>query len=245
MIADLTTTEVCAAIELVVRELLWEAGIEHPPVDALEAARRLGCVVVPSEHAPHRAYRVRVASCGVRTEEVIALAPEDRPERRQWSVAHELGEAHAHRLFRYLGIGPRDCPGAAREQLANRFANCLLLPGRWFLPAALACDWDLAALKRRFATASHELIARRFLELHEGSIVVTVIDNGQQTWRRGSRWRAPPAAPCELAAWNKAFETGRYVDCPVGRDQVTRLRVWPVHEHGWRREILLTEYEEC
>ena len=49
MIADLTTTEVCAAIELVVRELLWEAGIDRPPVDAVEAAMRLGCVIVPSD----------------------------------------------------------------------------------------------------------------------------------------------------------------------------------------------------
>lgn len=245
MIADLTTTEVCAAIELVVRELLWEAGIDRPPVDAVEAARRLGCVIVPSDQAPHRAYRVRVASCGERTDEVIALAPEDRPERRQWSVAHELGEANAHRLYRYLGVAPQDCPGSAREHLANRFANCLLLPGRWFLPEALASDWELTALKRRFATASHELIARRFLELHEGSIVVTVIDNGQQTWRRGSRWRAPPPAPCELAAWNDSFESGRMVDRWVGQDMVARVRVWPVHEPGWRREIVLTEYEEC
>ena len=48
--------------------------------------------------------------------------------------------------------------------MANNLAGRLLLPTAWFVADAAAENWDLIALKHRYATASHELIARRMLE---------------------------------------------------------------------------------
>ena len=45
----------------------------------------------------------------------------------------------------------------------------LLLPMKWFALAATEFDHDLMQLKGRFQSASHELIARRMLDLpHPG-----------------------------------------------------------------------------
>ncbi len=244
MTGEIATEELDAAVEHCVRETLWEAGIESPPIDAIEAARRLGCVVAAKRDAPGRAQRVRLPDCDTIAGELILLAPEDRPERRQWSVAHELGELTAQRVFSRIGLDPVDLPVGFREQAANRFANSLLLPRRWFLPDARECEWDLRELKQSYATASYELIARRVLQLHDAPIVVTVVDNGAQTWRRGNRWRPPPPCPAELETWQHAFETGQPVRRRGASDGVARIRAWPVHEPDWRREILLTEFEE-
>jgi Zn-dependent peptidase ImmA (M78 family) len=244
MTGEIAIEELDAAVEHCVREVLWEAGIEAPPVDAIEVARRLGCVVAAKQNASGRAERVRLPGCDAIAGELILLAPEDRPERRQWSVAHELGELTAQRVFARLGLEPLDLPSGARERAANRFATCLLLPQRWFLPDSRDCDWDLSRLKQSYSSASYELIARRVIELHDAPIVVTVVDNGAQTWRRGNRWQPPPPCPAELETWQHAFETGQPTRRRVASGGIARVRAWPVHEPDWRREILLTEFEE-
>lgn len=241
MTVEITLEEILDAVESVARETLWEADVAHPPVDAMRIALRMGCVIAGGR-GRSRAERVRLG--GSLGGEVILLSPEDRPERRQWSVAHELGEVLAPRIFAQLGASPRDTPAQLREEAANRFATSLLLPSRWFLPDAGDRDWDLASLKQVYTTASHELIARRILELHGGAIAVTVIDNGAQTWRHGNRWPPPPPCPVELDVWRRALERGEPADSLFGADGVTRVRAWPVHEPDWRREILLTEFEE-
>ena len=94
----------------------------------------------------------------------ILLRPEPRFERRQWAVAHEIGEHVACRVFALWGVDPRETQANAREHVANNLAGRLLLPTAWFAADAVACGWDLLGLKARYRTASHELIARRMLE---------------------------------------------------------------------------------
>ncbi len=112
-------------------------------------------------------------------------------------MAHEIGELFADRVFDELGVDPREAPSGARETVANQLAGRLLLPREWFGEAGAECGWDLFELKERFATASHELIARRMLDFPP-SIGITIFDNGRRTFRRGNLPnRMPPLVPLE------------------------------------------------
>ena len=130
--------------------------------------------------------------------------------------------------------------------MANRLAGCLLLPWEWFAADGVAVDWDLFELKARYATASHELVARRMLEMRPG-VIITLLDQGKIVWRRSNvLHRAPPMTPPERDAWEVAHATGQAVVCEPSElpDGVDDVRVWPVHEEGWKREFVRTALSE-
>lgn len=245
MFGHLPEQQVLQAIEWAAGEALAEAGVTGPPVDAVGMARQLGMTVARDGAATNRARFVNLrGNAGGGT---ILLADDPRPERRQWAVAHELGEAYAHRVFAELGVDASAEAEGTREAVANRFAGCLLLPCEWLLAEGAACDWDLAELKTRFATASHELVARRMLEMPP-PVVVTLWDQGRLVWRRSNvPGRVPPVATCEEEARRVAHDQGRAARCERAElpDGVEDVRAWPVHEEGWRREIVRTELAEA
>jgi len=239
MLAEMTREEIDAALEGVVREVLVEAHIARPPVDALLVARRLGIHVLRDERQEGRARYVRLKPSGCRAPRpTILLRGDPRPERRQWAVAHELGEHCAARVFAAWGVDPRVTPSTAREQTANRFAAWLLLPGDWYFAAARECDADLATLKARFCTASHELIARRALDRDDPPAVVTIFDHSRLGFRRGNSGATPSLSSAERACQRQAHATGEA--CRRQTD-VLIVRAWPIHEPGWRREIVRAE----
>jgi hypothetical protein len=169
----------------------------------------------------------------------ILLRSDPRYERRQWAVAHELGEHAAVRVFHRLGVDPHEAPPATRESVANCLANRLLLPNVWFHRYAVKTDWDLAALKARFVTASNELIAKRTLDFDTPAIV-TICDHRQVSFRRATLGRRV-ARMCEIEreCWQRANRTARYATAEAGE---VRVRCWPIHEPGWQREILRSEW---
>ena len=123
--------------------------------------------------------------------------------------------------------------------------TALLLPRRWFAADGRELDWDLLELKERYSTASHELIARRMLEMRP-PIVITVCDLGRVHWRRSNVTARPPSMlPEETAVWRESHETGlpadETLDAETGLESV---RCWPIHEPGWKREILRSEIAE-
>ena len=244
MFGDIPAEQTREAIEQAAREALAEAGVSGPPVDAVEMARRLGLAVARDGVATTRARFVNLGgAAGIGT---IFLADEPRPERRQWAVAHELGEAYAHRVFAELGVDPATDASGAREAVANRFAGCLLLPREWFAAEGAACEWDLAELKARFATASNELVARRMLEMRP-TVIITQWDQGRIVWRRSNlAGRVPLVAACEEDARRVAHEQGLAARCERSElpDGVEDVRAWPIHEEGWRREFVRTEVAE-
>ena len=131
----------------------------------------------------------------------ILLRSEPRHERRQWAVAHEIGEHVAYRVF--LRVGRRSARGAAqaREAVANNMAGRLLLPTAWFAVDGAACDWDLLILKARYRTASHELIARRMLECRP-PVIISIFDHRRMSLRRSNLpGRVPPPSPAEINCW--------------------------------------------
>lgn len=262
MLPEIPDEQVRQALEGVAREILLAAGVEQPPVDAFFVAEQLGLIVARDQPASHgftqpraRFVRLGVAqldrpadrddgkSFGRATQGTILLADDPRRERRQWAVAHEIGESRAYRVFAELGIDPRDAPATAREGIANRLASSLLLPRDWFLRDGVRVDWDLFDLKAMYATASHELLARRLLEMPP-TVIVTLADQGRIVWRRSNRFhRTPPLTSAERAAWTAAHDGGQPAECDAAQlpDGIDDVRVWPIHEPGWRREIIRTE----
>src|SRR5262245_25569322 len=150
---DLSPEEIHDAVDRAVAELLDDAGVTAPPVDTLALAQRhLGLVV--------------------------RLKPDLTPEQRQYAVAQEIGRVGRDDLLERLGLDPQERrPGLQGASLVNLFADRLLLPTPWFRDEARASGFDLLALKEVFATASHEAIAWRMLDLDDPS-VITVVDNG-------------------------------------------------------------------
>ena len=228
--------KVASILDETVSEALSIAEIEQPPIDAFQVAAALGMTVLEDGAQSPRARLVRVADPrGGLSRPSIVLSAEPRGERRQWAVAHEIGEHLVGWCFERLSLSPNDVPLDTRESLANQLARRLLLPSQWFARDAANDDCELPRLKRRYATASHELIARRTLDLPAPAIV-TVFDHGRVTWRRTNfDVRAPRLSAVEQAAWRFAHEQGAIYRT---REHGTRVVAWPIHEPGWRREIV-------
>jgi hypothetical protein len=236
MFSEIAQEELSATLDRVAMEILTEAGIQGPPVDAFRVAQALGITVALDERQPVRARFVQLKSLrGGQPRATILLRPEPRKERQQWAIAHEVGERAAWRVFEILAIDVRVTSPMARESVANYLAGRLLLPEPWFAPRAAQCDWDLLRLKGHFPTASHELIARRMLDF-AGWVIVSIFDQQQISFRRGNLpGRAPPLSTAEKACWRKVHEHNRP---QASVDGV--VQGWPIHEPGWKREILRT-----
>ncbi len=218
MLPELTQDEFSAALDAVAASVIAVLGDVRPPIDALELASALNLAVAWDTEQQGRARLVRLRGFGNATAQgSILLRPDPRRERLQWAVAHEIGEVCAVQVFDHLGVDPREAPGGAREFVANQLVGRLLLPRDLFGNAGRGCNWDLPTLKTQFATASHELIARRMLDFPP-RVVITIFDHGRRTFRRGNlSGRTPaPTAP-EMAAWRAAYASGQ----PASESDVT------------------------
>ena len=231
MTDELSREEVHETVDRVVEELLEAAGVQGPPVDAIKIAQRhLGMIVCLDRRQGQRGRAQRAAG-----RKQIFLRPEPSEERHQWTVAHEIGEHFKADLLARLGIEPGQTRAMSGESLANLFAHRLLVPTPWLCDDAPACDFDLPELKARYASASHEVIAWRLLDLPHPCII-TVVDNGHVHRRRSNAWPVrkelqPPEAECQ-----------RYVN-HYSRPRVVvqggwTVQGWPVHQPDWKREIL-------
>ena len=243
MLPEIAAEELEECVDSVAAAVLEAAGIVDPPVDSIVVARALGIELGRDDRQSGRARFVRLgAARGRGGQGAILLGREPRAERRQWAVAHEIGECWAHRVFERLGVDPRAAPVDARETVANRLASAILLPAEWFAQDGREQDWDLMTLKARYATASHELIARRMLDFLPDTII-TVFDHGKISLRRGNFGRRPPPLfPIEMRLWQAVHEQSSVCDL---RDGALSVRGWPIHEPGWQREILLTTVEDA
>jgi predicted transcriptional regulator len=240
MLPELTQEELSQALDQVAADAVTRLDQTEPPVDALVLARALGLTVAWDDRQSGRARIVRLGEfAGTHVSGSILVRPDPRPERLQWAVAHEIGETCAVQVFDRLRVDPREAPPAARETVANQLAGRMLLPREWFAEAGADCGWNLAELKRRFSTASHELIARRMLDFSV-PIAITIFDQGRRTFRRGNTGRRLPSlVPVELAACRAAHDKGEPV---VESGPLCCVQAWPVHEPEWKREILRTEW---
>ena len=241
ILPEIPQEELSAALDSVAMEVLTAAGSDRPPVDALAIARRLGIEVASDDRQRGRARFVRLRGTGGRPPRAtILLRPEPRLERRHWAIAHEIGEHVAHLVFAALCVDPREAPASARETVANHLAGRLLLPASWFTADGSDCGWDLATLKSRYRTASHELIARRMLELPP-PVIISIFDHTEVYFRRSNvPGQVPSPSPAELQCWRTVHHHNRPQET---FDGTLAIQGWPVHEPGWKREILRSEVD--
>lgn len=238
MLDQMAPQQLAAAMEDAASDILREASCRGPAVDALRLAQRLGLTVARDRSLNGRARFARLAVGRGRVRGAIFVGEADRPERLQWAVAHELGEIYARRVFSKLDVAPREQSAGTREHFANELARRILLPRAHFQSVGGRCDWDLFEMKRAFPSASHELIARRMLDM-PAPLILTVCDQRQITWRRGNHTASPPALnPQERLLARVAHETNEY---QAQQAAGLSIRAWPIHEPGWKREILRTE----
>jgi hypothetical protein len=272
MLPEFTREELASGLDCVAEEVLEEANIRHPPVDAFSITQAMGIAVALDDRQEGRARYVRLGnhrcrcdkSCDKRDSPIFAdtkigtvpdtkigtvpsratilIRPEPRFERQQWAVAHEIGEHVAYRVFARWGADPREMEANARERVANLMAGRLLLPTAWFEADAAECGWDLIALKARYHTASHELIARRMLECRP-PVIISIFDHRRLSFRRSNvPGRVPSLFQAERECWDHVSQ--RHLPQQT-REGPNLVQGWPIHEDGWEREILRTELAEC
>lgn len=231
MFDDLPREDVVAAIDRMVDELLASARIETPPVDSIALAQsHLGMVVCMDKSQMQRGRAQRSAG-----QKLIYLRPEPREERHQWTVAHEIGEHLKSDILTRLGMEPGGTQAMTGESLANLFAYHLLVPTRLFAVDARALDYDLPALKEKYRTASHEVLAWRFLDLPEPCIV-TILDNEKISRRRSNAWPTRrQLEPAEEKCRRLIHRNGRPHRV---QENGWTVQGWPVHEADWKREFL-------
>ena len=270
MLLDACLENLFLGVDSLAMELLEQGGVSGPAVDAVELAWKLGLQVSlagnPSQRGEFVRSRVVAAHEGILAgpsgklggklhssatsshpkssqtlgnfRGIIKVRPEERSERVHWAVAHEIGEAYSAELTHRVGLHFSEVSPELREALCNQFAGRLLAPSTWLRNCGPACDWDLAELKRIFCTASNELIARRCMD-ECPEAVYTVCDQGKISWRKSGRARRTiPWFSGERSVWQTAHVDGQHVDVDCGH---WRVRVWPLHEECWQREILRTE----
>jgi Zn-dependent peptidase ImmA (M78 family) len=234
---DLPREDVVAVVDQLVEELLEAADVKEPPVDAIALAQRhLGMVICLDKRQAQRGRAQRAQGT-----KQIYLRPEPTEERHQWTVAHEIGEHLKVELLQRLGLVPAETRGMTGESLANLFAYRLLVPGCWFRGEAPAADYDVLELKKRYRTASHEVIAWRFLDL-PSPCIVTIVDNDHIHRRRSNTVRIKKElAPAEQKCQRHVHEQGRP---RIVRADGWTVQGWPVHQPDWKREILRSVVDE-
>lgn len=213
---DLSPEEIHNAVDRAVQDLLDAASVTAPPVDALALAQR------------HAGLKLR-------------LDPSHSVEQQHWTAAQAIAGQHKPNVLRRLGLDPTQRHGLSAASLTNLFAERLLLPTAWFADEASSCGFDVIHLKQRFATANHEQIALRLLDLDEPCII-TIVDNDHVSRRRSNSVRVnKELSPVE----RRCLEQVQRYSRPCRRDEDGwRVQGWPIHQADWRREILRSVLEE-
>ncbi len=234
---DRPREEVVSVLDQIVEELLAQAGVEGPPVDAIALAQRhLGMTVSLDSRQQERG---RVQRAGRRPQ--IFLRPEPTEERHQWTVAHEIGRHLRDQIHERLNLTREEARTLTGESLSNLFSSRLLVPTVWFATDAPAMAYDLLELKKRYRTSSHEVIALRFLDLPEPCII-TVFDNDTVHRRKSNGPRVTKEVePVEAKVQKYVHERG---EPKTLREGNWTVQGWPIHQHGWKREILRSVVDE-
>jgi hypothetical protein len=222
------------------------AGAARPDPARIARAMDVGVIQRPDVAGAYRTCR--------KGKHLIIHPPYDRPERRAYVIAHELGEIHLLTVegFRPSEDGPDMGPevqferGMHQQQVheaAVWFAMFLLVPECDELAAFDPHVHELADLKAAFPLASHEVLAVRIAQRTEGRVTIT--DNGQLTRRTAfGPWSAFRSDwhPTERRVHEAVAADGR-----TSRLTADGLRVagFPIFEPAVRRIILLSHFDEA
>lgn len=221
---ELPREDVLRTIGRAVEELLSAAGVEGPPVDALELSQRhLGLSVSIGQETSRRK----------RGQHQIVLTSAMSEEAVQWTAARAAGEHLKAELRERLGAS---VPGP----LAALFAEHLLLPTCWFAGDAVSCGFDVLELKKRYRTAPLETIAFRLLDLPE-PCVITLADMDRVQRRRSNGPRIKKQL--EVPERECLEHVSRQNEPHLVRSGAWTVQGWPAPAGGWPRVILRSVVE--
>ena len=226
-------SEVDSVLTQLAAKILDDAGIEGPPVDSMAVARSVGATV-----AIDPAQKARGILCGPRKRPKIYLRADDREERLYSTAAHEVAELLMPDIADMLCADGYELDARSAEDLAQRFIGLLLCPRPWFEDDCRRCGFSLPELKKIYCTASNEVIARRMLHEDQPTIV-TICDPGNTMRLHNLTYPPPPMQPVEARAQREAHEG----EAVVYTEGEMTVRAWPIHEPGWKREILRTTFD--
>jgi hypothetical protein len=191
----------------------------HLPVSPDVVALRLGLTVVDGGRGCE----------GLLLDELGQIVVDDtqRPERRAFAIAHELG----HYLLRRHGQSDGECA-------ANYVGAALLLPRDELERDLRRYGWDLLRLQARHRWASFEAIARRIVSLRHARAFV--FDKPLEGQCRPS-WYSVPWGLAPLHVEREAARLAAEAGAPV--ELYGGLSAWPVSERAWHRVITLADLE--
>ncbi len=232
---DFSQEELIEAIDRLVHGLLERAGVNRPPVNALELAEHhLGIPVevvepVEEDERGRPRPRTRQASAG------IVLSTDMTEEQRQKAAAEGIARTLLPEVTRKLGL----VAGSENRHFAVHVKGLLtariLVPSRLLRMALRECRHDLLALQKHFRTARAEMIALRLLDLDD-PCVIAIVDDGVVALRRGNRMAATKKLePAEQACLDQVME----LDLPQRvRQGEWTVHGWPIPDRPFRRIIL-------
>ena len=141
MLDALPREEIITAMDRLVEELLGEAGVAAPPVDAIALAQRhLGMEICLDGRQQQRGRAQRAAG-----KKQIYLRPSRPRNAISGPSPTRSASISKSRLLERLRWPAEETRAMTGESLANLFAYHLLVPSRWFTADVRDLDFDLLA----------------------------------------------------------------------------------------------------
>lgn len=233
---DFTTEDLFDAIDRSVSGLLARAGITEPPVDALAILRDAYRYRIdydePRDGPPRYGDRPKRRA----GPNELILHPDASEESKQTLAARAIAKKLVPEVMIRLGVVPGTENRGADKSLIGVVTPRLLLPTKWFVSAARRCSFDLVDLKFQFAGAGWEMLAWRMLDADDEPSVVTVVDDGSVTARRGNLFSVNRTlTEAEQKAIAKVQETD---DPSTARADGWSATAWPAQGIPFRRILV-------
>jgi len=219
--------EASELLNRIVEDLLATCEIDRPPVEPRKIADTLGLVYDETELEGRRGQSFRRYG-----RQHVEIHRKDRPERKNFALAHEIVELELKKVLE---------DHRESHRWANLGASFLLMPTPWFREECFKTGFDIAKLKKVFSTASWEAISLRTLNFSEA--VITIVDNGHVTRRKSSY---PFYVPKKLSDEEKQLVAEVLRTGKVQRRYFPSCDVigYPVFEKEHKRVILRTTLDE-
>jgi hypothetical protein len=235
VVEELSRDDVVQCVDRAVEELLTQARVKAPPVDAIALTRHVG---LPTAEKPRQGHAPRANRSPPTTDTTPCAATSE--EQRQWEAAQAIGKHLQPQLLQQLGFVSGEKKPPMGESLSGLFARHLLLPSAWFSADAASFDFELFQLKERYRSATHEMIAFRLLDLPEPCIITLVVDDKVHR-RRSNAWPVKKRLePAEAECLRAVTRDGQPHTLRAGGWTVWG---WPLWHGGCNREVLRSVVE--
>ena len=190
---DFTPEDLFDACDRITALALKRAGIETPPVDALDLAQHgfnFKIEYVEADDPSLRKYGDRPAKKRPNADTVL-LRDDMTVESQHLLAARAVSRVLVPEVLQKLGIAPDGENRQAQGQIVGLIAPRLLLPSRWFPGDVSRAGFDVLKIKEKYVTVGYEMIALRLLELDEPCLIAIVDDDGTIAARKSNRFQAP------------------------------------------------------